>query len=105
MELEISTNDVVRVKFGADYQEDDELITIPEDDGVLDVSWRIYEFIALAIPIKHVHAPGKCNRAMIDALNEHLATRSSDEDGDESDEVADDAPVDPRWAELKKLIK
>ena len=105
MELEISTNDVVRVKFGADYQEDDELITIPEDDGVLDVSWRIYEFIALAIPIKHVHAPGKCNRAMIDALNEHLATRSSDEDGDESDEVADDTPVDPRWAELKKLIK
>ena len=44
-------------------------------------------------------------RAMIDALNEHLATRSSDEDCDESDEVADDAPVDPRWAELKKLIK
>lgn len=111
MELDVETHDSLRVKFGDDYQEDDELITIPENEGILDVAWRIYEFIALAIPIKHVHAPGKCNRAMIDALNEHLATRSGDEDDDyendseATDEAEDDAPVDPRWADLKKLLK
>ena len=58
------------------------------------MAWLIYEFIALDIPIKHVHAPGKCNAAMIKALEEHSATRSSDEDG---------AAVDPRWSELEKL--
>ena len=53
------------------------------------------DFIALSIPIKHVHAPGKCNPAMIKALEEHSAARSSD--GDE------ERPVDPRWSELEKL--
>ena len=56
------------VKFGEEYSEDDDLVTVAEDDGVLDTAWFIYEFIVLNIPIKHVHAPGKCNRAMIEML-------------------------------------
>ncbi len=82
-------------KFGEEYSEDDEFITVPEDDGVLDTAWLIYEFIALNIPIQHVHAPGKCNRAMIEMLEEHSATRSSDGEAEK--------PIDPRWSELEKL--
>ncbi len=55
----------------------------------------IYEFIDLSVPIKHVHAPGKCNAVMTKKLQELSATRSSLEDGEE--------PVNPRWAELEKL--
>ncbi len=73
--------------------ENDELITVSEDDGVLDLSWFIYEFIMLAIPIKHVHAPGKCNRAMTEKLEELSAARSSDEAKE----------IDPRWSALAKL--
>ena len=95
MEQPIETDDRLVVKFGEEYSEDDDLITVDEREAVLDVSWFIYEFIALNIPAKHVHTPGKCNAAMIKLLEEHSATRSSGEDGE--------AAVDPRWNGLEKL--
>ena len=83
------------VKLGAAYSEEDDVITVSEDEGILDTAWLIYEFIVLAIPIKHVHAPGKCNPAMSQVLEELSADRSSDE--------ASDQPIDPRWSALEKL--
>ena len=95
MEQPIATDDRLIAKFGDTPDEDDDVITVSENEGILDVSWLIYEFIALAIPIKHVHAPGKCNAAMTKLLNEHDAARSSEADGETA--------VDPRWEALKKL--
>ncbi len=95
MEQPIDSDNRLVVKFGEEYSENDDLITVDENDGVLDASWFVYEFIALNIPIKHVHAPGKCNPAMIEKLKELSATRSSDADGD--------VVVDSRWSELEKL--
>ncbi len=95
MPQDVVADGCVVAKFGEEYSEDDEFITVPEDEGVLDTAWLIYEFIALNIPIQHVHAPGKCNRDMIEMLNEHSATRSGDEDTER--------PIDPRWSELEKL--
>lgn len=91
----IETDSRLVAKFGEEYSEDDDLVTVDENDGVLDVAWFIYEFIALNIPVKHVHEPGKCNSAMIQMLEEHSATRSSDED--------EEALIDPRWSGLLKL--
>lgn len=95
MSQPIETINRLVVKLGAAYSEEDDVITVSEDEGILDVSWLIYEFIALAIPIKHVHAPGKCNPAMSQVLEELSADRSSDE--------ASDQPIDPRWSALEKL--
>jgi uncharacterized metal-binding protein YceD (DUF177 family) len=61
---------------------------------VLDIAWFIYEAIALAVPIQHVHQPGDCNDAMMRVLSEHSAARSSDADAQE---------IDPRWEKLKSL--
>ncbi len=94
MEQDIDTEGQIIAKFGDEYSEDDEYVIVSEDDGVLDVAWLIYEFIALNIPIQHVHAPGKCNRAMTERLEELSAARSSD---------AENRPIDPRWSELEKL--
>ena len=90
----IDTENRLVVKFGKEYSEDDDLVVVDEDEGILDISWFIYEFIVLNIPIKHVHAPGKCNREMMKVLDEHSATRS---------DVEDEKPIDPRWSELLKL--
>lgn len=65
-------------------------------------------------PMKHVHAPGKCNKAMSSKLKKHTAR--STEDGDEEYEddsveediaIDDDVPVatDPRWDGLKGLLE
>ncbi len=94
MEQSVETTQRLEAKFGTENSEEDDLVTVAEDEGILDVTWLLYEFIALAIPIKHVHAPGKCNPAMIRALEEHSAARSGQEDG---------VAVDPRWETLLKL--
>ena len=94
MQQPINADNRLLVKLGEETNtEDDELITVSENDGVLDLSWFIYEFIMLAIPIKHVHAPGKCNHAMTEKLKELSAARSSDEAKE----------IDPRWSALAKL--
>ncbi len=95
MEQPIATDNRLVVKLGEENNEDDELVIVDEDEGILDLSWYIYEFIALAIPIRHVHAPGKCNAAMMKVLEEHSTDRSSDEESTTS--------VDPRWEKLKNI--
>ena len=94
MEQPIYADNRLIVKFGKENSEDDELVVVREDDGVLDISWFLYESIVLNIPIKHVHAPGKCNRDMMNALEAHSATRS---------DVESNSAVDPRWSELLKI--
>ena len=95
MEQPVSADNTLTARIGEEYSEDEDLITVGKDDPLLDISWFVYEFIALSIPIKHVHAPGKCNPAMIKALEEHSAARSGEGDGER--------PVDSRWSELEKL--
>ncbi len=75
--------------------DDDDTITVDEDEGILDTSWLIYEFVALAIPIKHVHAPGKCNSVMTQKLAELSGAARS---GEEEAQTAD-----PRWGALANL--
>ena len=95
MEQPVETDNRLIVKLGSEYSEEDDIIVVPEDEGILDASWIIYEFVALVIPIRHVHAPGKCNPAMTKALEELSADRSSDEESAQ--------PIDPRWEKLKNL--
>lgn len=71
----------LRVVMGEDFVDDGDMVVIPEREGVINVAWNIYEFAALQIPLRHVHPD-------CEALSE-----SSEEER-----------VDPRWAELKKLI-
>lgn len=96
----VDTEHMITVKYGDEYTEDDEYITITNEDSVVDIAWCVYESIVLALPVKHVHAPGKCNPAMINMLKEHSVTRS--------DDTADSEEIDPRWsalAQLKEKIK
>jgi len=95
MEQPIETTQRLEVKLGTENSEEEDLVMVAEDEGILDITWYLYEFIALAIPIRHVHAPGKCNPAMIRTLEEYSATRSGQEE--------DDTPMDPRWEALLKL--
>lgn len=108
----------IAVKYGDDYSETDELLIIPESDNWLNVSYMIFDTASLAIPVKHVHPLGKCNRAMSALLRKHRATKIDDEDAELTDQLMDemdsmdsapDSPADEpqqtdsRWDALKKL--
>ncbi len=114
MEVTITSKDKLFVKFGSDYaEENDNMVIVPEVEGEINIAWFMYEFIALAIPMKHVHAPGKCNKGMVSKLNKHLRTTIDDETSDEDIESSveeeaiedmEETSTDPRWNELKKIL-
>ncbi|MDR0743491.1 MAG: DUF177 domain-containing protein [Tannerella sp.] len=120
MEVLIEAKNRLIVTFGEAYAEtSDEHVIVSEEEGFINVAWYMYEFIALAIPIKHVHEPGGCNEMMMSKLNELCVDEV--EDGDdlfhEAGETGDDVdnnskplrgesrrPVDPRWDALRDLM-
>lgn len=60
MQQPIEAEWVLRAKLGDEYDDDGELVTIPYADGTFDAAWHLYEFVLLAIPLRHVHADGEC---------------------------------------------
>lgn len=107
MELSITAKDTLQVKFGADYGEEGDVMLVPENDGTLNVSWFLYEMIVLAIPIKHVHAPGMCNKAMAAKLKKHMAPMTLDEndiDFDDNGNNEVERTIDPRWNGLLDVL-
>lgn len=89
------------VKFGSEYREEsDEVLIIPEQEGVLDMQWALYEDVVLSLPMQRVHPEGECDEVMTSIYN-RVSTQS---DAKESDGVErDEEGIDLRWAALKKL--
>lgn len=115
MDLPISSNERLIVKFGRTYSEEaDNLIVIPEEEGVINVAWLMYEFIVLAVPMRHVHAPGECNKDMAAKLSRHLRIDAAEEELEEDEFLNEEdsesgsevkaAEIDPRWNELRKIL-
>ncbi|HHU27080.1 MAG TPA: DUF177 domain-containing protein [Bacteroidales bacterium] len=116
MDQAVDTHGRLVVKFGSAYSEEsDEIVIIPESEGEINIAWFLYEFIALAIPIKHVHPPGECNRVVASKFRKHRAVNlyddDDDDDGDDEDVTGDDDGFpeedqqahDPRWDALRGL--
>lgn len=101
----------IMVEFGDDYNdESDDLLIIPNSDNYLNVAYMIYDTVALAIPIKHVHPMGKCNRQMTAILRKHRS-HGNDEDSELENDLIDEMDTmgpssqdtDPRWDGLKDV--
>ena len=113
MEQPIMTDDKLKVKFGEKYADGgDDIVIVPEEEGAINVAWFIYEFIALSIPMRHVHPAGKCNKSMTEHLKKHMVDSADDENFDSGEaentndtkENEEDKSIDPRWNDLKDLI-
>lgn len=112
MDFPVDARYHIIVKYGEDYNdESDDVLEIPESDNYINIAYMVYDTVALAIPIKHVHPMGKCNRQMSSLLKKHRA-RPSGEDAelvgelmDEMDSIESETPqeTDPRWDALKGL--
>jgi uncharacterized metal-binding protein YceD (DUF177 family) len=110
MSQEIHHNDVLQVKFGAVLSEENETVIVPESEGAINIAWFLYEFIVLNIPIKHVHAPGECNKTMVTKLKRHITRHKDDSDDsglldfdDDDNSTGNDEQIDPRWESLQNI--
>ena len=113
VELRIDTTDEFVAKLGAEYSDNGDYVVVPENDGMLDLSLLIYEFIVLSMPYQRVHQPGDCDEAVMEVMKEHQVARSNQEEdaetmdsdlGTSADDDGSDDVVDARWNALKKLI-
>ena len=104
MDVEIEAERMLTVKLGEEYADEGDLLVLPYDEATLDVAGLIYEFIALEVPLTHVHEPGHCNAGMTEALAAHWVVSSEEQDASGDEEGTGEKPVDPRWDKLKEML-
>jgi len=113
MNQPIQYKEKLQVKFGENFSEEGDIVIVPESDGAINIAWFLYEFIVLNIPIKHVHAPGECNKTMVSKLKKHITRQKNADDDDVEDIVFDDdddisiedTATDPRWDGLQNILE
>ncbi len=104
MKIPIEAINRLIVTFGEMYAEvSDEQVIISEEEGVINIAWYMYEFIALAIPMTHIHNPGECNEVVALKLKE-LSVDELNEEDEVLEAGRDSQSVDPRWDALRNLI-
>ncbi|WP_299129160.1 DUF177 domain-containing protein [uncultured Winogradskyella sp.] len=88
------------VKFGTEYNDDnEEILILPHGEYELNVAQYIYELIILAVPIKRVH-PGIENGTLKSDILSKLEELSPIKNKD----AKTNEDIDPRWNNLKKLL-
>lgn len=99
-EQKISGSFPLIVKFGPEYNDDnDEILIIPQESYELDVSQFIYELIILSVPTKKVHPKVLDGTMDSEALNKLKELEIKQHKSSENEDN-----IDPRWDKLKKLI-
>jgi uncharacterized metal-binding protein YceD (DUF177 family) len=86
---------IVKLDGDAPSAADDEIVSIPRNESVLNIASYLYEYISLMVPLKKTHdSLDECNQETIAVLKKLSATEATKKDKDE---------VDPRWNVLKGL--
>jgi len=95
-EQSIEGNLDLKVKFGNEYNDENEnILIIPHEAYEIEVSKFIYEIIVLALPSKRVH-PG--------VLDGTLKSDILDKLEELQDKEKQNNTIDPRWEKLKGLL-
>lgn len=109
VELRINIDNDVTVCIGDEEDDDGDTVYVSERNPELDLTFIVYQFVLLSLPIRRVHQPGMCNEAMMKSMRSHQVARSDDEEDEEDTKV--DAPddtepkqIDQRWEKLKQLL-
>ena len=88
------------VKFGAEYNDDNEdILIVPHVEYEINVAQYIYELVVLAVPAKRVH-PGIEDGTLQSDIISKLEELSPNEDSKRKSSE----DIDPRWNNLKKLL-
>ena len=96
-DLEIETALQLIVKFGEEYNDDnEEVLVLPYTEFQLNVAQYIYEMIVLSAPLKRVHPK------VLDGTMESEALKKLEKLKVKEQKTTEN--VDPRWDKLKSLI-
>ncbi|MGC3945194.1 MAG: DUF177 domain-containing protein [Chryseolinea sp.] len=106
----INTRRKVVFKYGDQDEEiTDEIMIIQRDTAWIELGQYLYEFIALAIPLKKLHPRFQETGEDDDSEGRIVYTSGGEDDSEGGDRVPGndkedgDDDIDPRWSALKKL--
>ena len=92
------------VKFGEEYNDEiEDIIILPHGAYEINIAQQIYETIVLSMPNKRVH-PGVKDGTLESEVLEKLEEYSLHGEGETDIDNEENKEIDPRWAELKKLL-
>ncbi len=99
MQQPINYSDTIKVKLSEKESENDDIVTVSQQDGIINVAWYLYEFIMLNIPLVHTHNENECNKEVLSKLNGYITQSDEIETENKKEEI------DPRWAKLKNIFE
>lgn len=105
MEVPVSGKHLLTVQISNKSGNDNEdVVVLPDKECQIDLAQWFYEYVVIALPMRHVHPDDEngnptCDPEMLRLLDQHRTseTTSSDNADTQPDEI------DPRWAQLMKL--
>lgn len=91
MKVSVSGEEHLNVRFSdTEVSEDEETAILPESANEIDLTPWLYEYVAVRMPLQHIHSEGDCDPE----VTKYIA--------DEEQKHGDDY-TDPRWDALKEL--
>ena len=70
--------------------EDENVVVLPENAFEIDLTQWLYEYVAVRIPMQHIHTDGECDPEVTRYITDNEREKRDDE-------------TDPRWDVLKKM--
>ncbi len=100
MEIPVEGEDTLCVKFSDTETSDDENVAIlPESAFQIDLAQWMYEYVAVRLPMQHVHPEGECDPEMLKFISDESGEGDPDKENQPST-----GEIDPRWEALKQLL-
>ena len=71
--------------------DDEDVAILPEGAFEIELAQWLYEYVAVRIPMQHIHPEGECDSEVTKYIGKEEEAKQSEEE------------IDPRWAALKEL--
>lgn len=98
------TDDRIILKFGDQNQElTDEIEIIGRNTNRINIASYIFEFIALALPVKKIHPSLRSDEDEFSEDDDDVVLVYTSEMPEEDENEETNEKIDPRWEALKKL--
>ena len=95
MRVPIEGEESLNIRLSDTEVSDDENVAIlPEGAFEIDLAQWLYEYVAVRIPLQHIHAEGECDEETVSYIKSEEELQRAKEESEEGD---------PRWAALKEL--
>lgn len=94
MTVPIEGEETLCVRFSdTEVCDDDDVEILPESAFEIDLTHWLYEYVAVRLPLQHIHREGECDPDTVRFISTEDETESKTE-GD----------VDPRWESLRAIL-